>query len=356
MNILVTGGAGFIGSALCRHLLAETAHSVVDLDKLTYAGNAASVADLAHHPRYRLIEGDICDAGLLAKVFRDESIDLVMHLAAETHADRSIEGPGAFIQANIVGTFQLLEAARSHWRTLPSARLEQFRFHHVSTDEVYGDLPLDDSLFTEAAAFAPSSPYSASKAASHHLVLAWHRTYGLPVTVSNGSNTYGPRHFPEKLIPLTILNALERRPIDVYGTGQNIRDWIHVDDHVRALELVATRGTIGRTYNVGGGSQRTNLSVVHLICDLVDRFAGEAGRPRRKLVRFVEDRPGHDLRYALDTSRIESELGWKPTVVFEDGLESTVRWFLDNPDWWRPIREGVDAGRRLGLPASEARD
>ncbi len=350
MKILVTGGAGFIGSAVCRHLIGETDHCVVNLDKLTYAASLASLAPIEADPRYRFVKGDIGDRAMVRALLDAEAPDIVMHLAAESHVDRSIDGPGAFIQTNIVGTYELLEAVRGYWSSLPAGRREAFRFHHVSTDEVYGDLPLEGGLFTEDTPYAPSSPYSASKAASDHLVMAWHHTYGLPVVLSNCSNNYGPYHFPEKLIPLMILNGLERKPLPVYGRGENVRDWLFVDDHARALELVALRGEPGRSYNIGGRNERSNLAVVETICDALDRFApADGGGSRRALISFVTDRPGHDLRYAIDASRIETELGWRARETFETGLEKTVRWYLDNESWWRPIRETRYAGRRLGV-------
>ena len=349
MNILVTGGAGFIGSALCRHLIAETDHRVINLDKLTYAAMPGALAAIDAHPRYRFVQGDIADHRLVLDLLRTEAVDIVMNLAAESHVDRSIDHAGAFITTNIVGTYQLLEAARAHWASLPAGRRARFRLHHVSTDEVYGDLPFDGSRFTEQSPYAPSSPYSASKAAADHLVIAWQRTYGLPVVVSNASNNYGPYQFHEKLIPLMIVNGLAGMPLPVYGRGTNVRDWLHVDDHVRALALIATQGEPGRSYNVGGHSERSNLAVVETICDHLDRLA--PGRPgsRRQLISFVADRPGHDLRYAVDTTRLQTELGWQPQESFETGLEKTVRWYLDNEAWWRPIRDRHYAGERLGL-------
>jgi len=347
MKILVTGGAGFIGSAVCRHLLANTDHAVVNLDKLTYAANLTSLAPVADNPRYRFVKGDICDRALVADLLRSEAVDAVMHLAAESHVDRSIDGPGDFIRTNVNGTFELLEAARGHWEALSGAKQDAFRFHHISTDEVYGDLPMDETLFTEETPYDPSSPYSASKAASDHLVMAWHRTYGLPVVLSNCSNNYGPYHFPEKLIPLMILNALHGEKLPVYGKGENVRDWLYVDDHARALEIVLTKGKVGRSYNVGGRNERTNLDVVHAICDTIDRLA-PANHSRRELISFVTDRPGHDLRYAIDATRLETELGWRAAETFETGLEKTARWYLDNEAWWRPIRERRYAGERLG--------
>lgn len=349
MNILVTGGAGFIGSALCRHLAVDPHNRVVNVDKLTYAGNLASLRAVANRPNYRFVRADIGDRAMLRELMRQEKITRIIHLAAESHVDRSIDGPAAFIETNVVGTFQLLEAARAHWRELSGRDAEDFRFHHVSTDEVFGDLPFDESLFTEDTPYAPSSPYSASKAASDHLVRAWHHTYGLPVTLSNCSNNYGPFHFPEKLIPLTILNALDERPLPVYGKGDNVRDWLFVDDHVRALLLIVAKGETGRSYNIGGNAERTNLAVVETICDVLDRKAPRGnGAPHRGLITFVADRPGHDRRYAMDASKLDRELGWKPRESFETGLECTVDWFLGNRWWWEPIRNGTYAGERLG--------
>jgi dTDP-glucose 4,6-dehydratase len=349
MRILVTGGAGFIGSALVRHLVANSGHEVLNFDKLTYAGTLSTVADVAGSDRYRFVQGDICDAAAVRDAVASFRPDIVTHLAAESHVDRSIDGPEAFIDTNIVGTFRLLNAALEHWRALPAERKARFRFHHVSTDEVFGDLPLDEGVFTEETPYAPSSPYSASKAASDHLVRAWHETYGLPVVLSNCSNNYGPYHFPEKLIPLVILNALEGKPLPVYGKGENVRDWLHVEDHVRALELVATKGTVGESYNVGGRAERTNLGVVETICDLLDaRGALPDGRSRRSLIAFVTDRPGHDRRYAIDPSKIERELGWSGQESFESGIAKTIDWYLANEWWWRPIREGKYTGERLG--------
>ncbi|MGZ8285460.1 MAG: dTDP-glucose 4,6-dehydratase [Allosphingosinicella sp.] len=349
LNILVTGGAGFIGSALCRHLVRSGGYRVVNLDKLTYAGNLESLREIGNSADYRFVQGDIGDQAAVRELLAAEAIDIVMHLAAESHVDRSIDGPEAFIDTNIVGTFRLLNAALEHWRGLPEERKARFRFHHVSTDEVFGDLPLDEGVFTEDTPYAPSSPYSASKAASDHLVRAWHETYGLPVVLSNCSNNYGPYHFPEKLIPLVILNALEGRTLPVYGKGENVRDWLHVEDHVRALELVATRGAVGESYNVGGHAERTNLNVVETICDLLDARRPLAdGRDRRSLIAFVTDRPGHDRRYAIDPSKIERELGWQARESFESGIAKTIDWYLGNDWWWRPIREGKYAGARLG--------
>ncbi|HEU0098285.1 MAG TPA: dTDP-glucose 4,6-dehydratase [Allosphingosinicella sp.] len=349
LNILVTGGAGFIGSALCRHLVGSGRYRVVNLDKLTYAGNLDSLREIGDSPDYRFVQGDIGDQAMVRELLAAEAVDIVMHLAAESHVDRSIDGPEAFIDTNIVGTFRLLNVALDHWRGLPDERKSRFRFHHVSTDEVFGDLPLDEGIFTEETPYAPSSPYSASKAASDHLVRAWHETYGLPVVLSNCSNNYGPYHFPEKLIPLVILNALEGKALPVYGKGENVRDWLHVEDHVRALELVATRGKVGDSYNVGGRAERTNLDVVETICDVLDARRPLAdGRSRRSLIAFVTDRPGHDRRYAIDPSKIERELGWRARESFESGIEKTIDWYLGNDWWWRPIREAKYAGARLG--------
>ena len=344
-RVLVTGGAGFIGSALVR-LLAGKAVRVVNVDKLTYAGNLDSLRDVADSGNYRFVEADICDGAAMLELMREERPDAVMHLAAESHVDRSIDAPAVFVETNVVGTVRLLDAALAYWRDLPADRRAGFRFHHISTDEVFGDLPFDGGRFTEETAYAPSSPYSASKAAADHFVRAWHETYGLPVVLSNCSNNYGPFHFPEKLIPLTIINAIEGRPLPVYGRGDNVRDWLHVEDHARALETVVTHGRVGESYNVGARSERTNLQVVEAICDLVDQRLG--GGPRRGLITFVEDRPGHDRRYAIDPAKVETELGWKPSHGFEDGLAHTVDWFLANQWWWRPIRERKYAGGRLG--------
>lgn len=355
MNFLITGGAGFIGSAVCRQLCANPGHRVVNVDKLTYAGNLESLRQIENLPNYSFVRADICDAPTISALLRDHDIDVIMHLAAESHVDRSIDGPAEFIETNIVGTFRLLGAALDYWKGLPEVRREKFRFHHVSTDEVFGDLPFDSGIFTEDTPYAPSSPYSASKAASDHLVHAWHATYGLPVVLSNCSNNYGPFHFPEKLIPLAILNALHEKPIPVYGTGANVRDWLFVEDHARALELVATKGAPGQSYNVGGNSECSNLVVVEAICDLLDAMRPRDSGSHRDLITYVSDRPGHDRRYAIDASKINRELGWSPAESFDSGLARTVRWYLDNEWWWRPIRDGKYAGERLGASTAAAR-
>jgi dTDP-glucose 4,6-dehydratase len=347
-RVLVTGGAGFIGSAVVRSLVGKGYH-VVNLDKLTYSGNLESLRDVAEASNYRFCRGDICDQLLVAELLQQERPDAILHLAAESHVDRSIDGPAVFVETNVVGTTHLLDAALAYWRTLESKGRDAFRFHHVSTDEVFGDLPLDSGVFTEDTPYAPASPYSASKAASDHFVRAWHATYGLPVVLSNCSNNYGPFHFPEKLIPLIILNGLEGSPLPVYGHGANVRDWLFVEDHARALELIMTRGRVGESYNVGGRSERTNLAVVEAVCDLLDTRRPLAdGGSRRELIEFVEDRPGHDRRYAIDPSKLEQELGWRAHESFASGLEKTVDWYLANEWWWRPIREQKYAGARLG--------
>ncbi|MEI6211671.1 MAG: dTDP-glucose 4,6-dehydratase [bacterium] len=346
-GILVTGGAGFIGSALVRHLVLESGQTVLNIDKLTYAGNLESLRAVAGRPAYQFLQADICDRGALDAAFASFQPAAVIHLAAESHVDRSIDGPATFIQTNVVGTCTLLEAARAYWDKLPSERRAAFRFLHVSTDEVYGSLG-PSGLFTETTPYDPRSPYSASKASSDHLVRAWQHTYGLPVLVTNCSNNYGPYHFPEKLIPLVILNALEEKPLPVYGKGDNIRDWLHVEDHARALERVVTRGVPGRTYNVGGNNERTNLQVVERICDVLDELRPSAAGARRRLITFVADRPGHDQRYAIDASRLQRELGWQAHETFDTGIRQTVQWYLDNDWWWRPLRAKKYAGARLG--------
>ena len=346
MKILVTGGAGFIGSNLVRHLLANTKHSVVNVDKLTYAGNLESLAAVSHDPRYRFHQTDIYDAPALQKIFREHQPDAVMHLAAESHVDRSIDGPAAFVQTNVTGTFTLLETAREFWNTLPAEKKKIFRFLHVSTDEVFGSLGAE-GLFTETTPYQPNSPYSASKAASDHFARAWQHTYGLPVLVTNCSNNYGPFQFPEKLIPVVILNALRQKPIPVYGAGANVRDWLFVEDHVRALETVLARGRIGETYNIGGHHQKTNLEVVTAICSILDRLA-PASDSHAKLITFVTDRPGHDLRYAIDAAKIQRELDWSPRETFETGLEKTVRWSLENQPWCDRAMSGKYRLERLG--------
>lgn len=354
MKILVTGGAGFIGSAVVRHLIMDTEHQVVNLDKLTYAGNLASLDSVAKSDRYHFEHSDICDRAELDRIFMQHQPDIVMHLAAESHVDRSIDGPAAFIETNIVGTYTLLEAARNYWKDLPSQRKESFRFHHISTDEVYGDLHGTDDLFTETTPYAPSSPYSASKASSDHLVRAWHRTYGLPVVVTNCSNNYGPFHFPEKLIPLMILNALSGKNLPVYGKGNQVRDWLYVEDHARALVKVATLGLIGETYNIGGHNEKQNIEVVRTLCALLEEFvpAKPAGVDKYEdLITYVTDRPGHDLRYAIDASKIERELGWVPEESFESGLRKTVQWYLNNKDWWQAVLNGSYQMERLGQGA-----
>ncbi|MGC8098488.1 dTDP-glucose 4,6-dehydratase [Metapseudomonas otitidis] len=354
MRILITGGAGFIGSALVRHLLNETDHEVLNLDRLTYAGNLESLASIEGHPRYRFLKADIADSEAVSRALAQFQPDAIMHLAAESHVDRSIDGPAAFIQTNIVGTYALLESTRAYWSSLDAERKAAFRFHHISTDEVYGDLHGVDDLFTETTPYAPSSPYSASKAASDHLVRAWHRTYGLPVLLTNCSNNYGPYHFPEKLIPLMILNALEGKPLPVYGDGLQVRDWLFVEDHARALVEVVTRGQVGETYNIGGHNEQKNIEVVRGICALLEELAPAkpAGVARfEDLITHVKDRPGHDLRYAIDAGKIERELGWKPQETFHSGLRKTVQWYLDNLEWCRHVQDGSYQRERLGAHA-----
>jgi dTDP-glucose 4,6-dehydratase len=346
MKILVTGGAGFIGSAVVRHAV-RAGHEVVNLDALTYAANLANVAPVANSPLYSFEKVDIRDRAALERVFADHQPEAVMHLAAESHVDRSIDGPGDFIETNITGTFNMLEAARAFW--VRAGKPEAFRFHHISTDEVFGTLG-ETGQFTEETPYAPNSPYSASKAASDHLVRAWHETYGLPVVVTNCSNNYGPYHFPEKLIPVVILKALAGEPIPVYGKGENVRDWLYVEDHADALLTVLTKGAVGRTYNIGGENERTNIALVRTICGILDTKRPKAA-PYADQITFVADRPGHDLRYAIDPTRIREELGWRPSVTVEEGLERTVQWYLDNEDWWRPLLDRKGVGQRLGVKA-----
>ncbi len=350
--ILITGGAGFIGSAVVRHLIGNTGHRVVNVDKLTYAGNLESLAEVSGNDHYHFEQADITDRPALDRIFSLYRPTAVMHLAAESHVDRSIDGPGEFIQTNMVGTYTLLEAARAYWSTLDGEERSSFRFHHISTDEVYGDLHGTDDLFTETTPYAPSSPYSASKAGSDHLVRAWQRTYGLPTLVTNCSNNYGPCHFPEKLIPHVILNALHGKQLPVYGNGQQVRDWLYVEDHARALVEVVTRGVAGETYNIGGHNEQRNLTVVQVICDLLEELAPErktAGiAVYRDLITFVKDRPGHDARYAIDAGKIERELGWRPQETFETGLRKTVQWYLDNENWWQRVLSGAYKLERIG--------
>lgn len=358
MRVIVTGGAGFIGSSLVRYLVGELGHEVLNVDKLTYAANLQSLAPISNRAGYSFVKADICDRGAMDAAFAQFKPDAVMHLAAESHVDRSITGSDVFIKTNILGTYTLLEAARAYRGGLSEQVQRDFRFLHVSTDEVYGSLGAE-GLFREDTPYDPSSPYSASKAASDHLAMSWHRTFGLPVLISNCSNNYGPYHFPEKLIPLVILNALEGKELPVYGTGSNVRDWLYVEDHAKALWTIVQRGRVGETYNVGGNNERRNLEVVEKICDILDGLR-PAAQSRRGLIRFVADRPGHDQRYAIDGSKLRDELGWTPEETFETGLQKTVAWYLDNRAWWEPIRTGAYAGERLGLlpgaaPASAAR-
>ncbi len=347
MRIVVTGGAGFIGSALVRHLVMGRGWAVTNVDKLTYAASEASLATVAGNSSYRLVKADICDRAALDHIFAEAQPDAIMHLAAESHVDRSITGSAEFIQTNIVGTHTVLEAARGYWSALPVAARDNFRLLHVSTDEVYGSLP-QDGFFVETSAYDPRSPYSASKAASDHLVRAWHETYGLPTLMTNCSNNYGPFHFPEKLIPLILLNALEGRPLPVYGDGRHVRDWLYVDDHVKALTLVLERGRVGETYNVGGRAPMENIAVVRRVCGLLDERLPTA-TPRSQLITYVADRPGHDRRYAIDPTKIETELGWRALETFDTGIARTVDWYLANDAWWRPLRERIYSGQRLGL-------
>ena len=354
MRFLITGGAGFIGSAVCRRLASDPANFVVNLDKLTYAGNLASLRSVDNLPNYAFLQADICDGETVAAAMRNYDIDIVMHLAAESHVDRSIDGPGAFIQTNIVGTFQMLNAARGYFESLSGEKRDRFRFHHISTDEVFGDLPFDSGIFTEETPYQPSSPYSASKASSDHLVRAWHETYGLPVVLSNCSNNYGPFHFPEKLIPLVILNALDERELPVYGKGENVRDWLYVDDHAAALQLVATKGVAGESYNIGGNAERRNIDVVTGICAILDKKRPRTnGASYADLIKMVTDRPGHDRRYAIDAGKIRRDLGWTPSQTFETGLEATIDWYLNNEWWWGPIRKEQGYERLGSLKASE---
>ena len=351
MKILVTGGAGFIGSAVVRHIINNTGDSVINVDKLTYAGNLESLESIANSPRYIFEQADICDKTALERIFQTHQPDAVMHLAAESHVDRSIDGPSAFIETNIVGTYILLETARAYWNQLSESKKSGFRFHHISTDEVYGDLEGTDDLFTETTPYAPSSPYSVSKASSDHLVRAWLRTYGFPTIVTNCSNNYGPFHFPEKLIPLMILNALDAKPLPVYGNGMQIRDWLFVEDHARALYKVVTEGKIGETYNIGGHNEKANIEVVKTICTLLEELA--PNKPQgvehyQDLITYVTDRPGHDVRYAIDAAKIGRELGWKPEETFESGIRKTVEWYLSNKKWWSRVLDGSYSLERLG--------
>lgn len=349
MKILVTGGAGFIGSAVIRHIISDTQNSVVNVDKLTYAGNLESLVDVSDNERYAFEQVDICNAEELKRVFAEHKPDAVMHLAAESHVDRSIDGPDEFIQTNIVGTYNILEVTRAYWTSLPENRKQDFRFHHISTDEVYGDLEGTTDLFTETTSYAPSSPYSASKASSDHLVRAWQRTYGLPTIITNCSNNYGPYHFPEKLIPLVILNALDGKPLPIYGKGDQIRDWLYVEDHARALYKVVTEGVIGETYNIGGHNEKQNIEVVKTICQILDELHPKANEQAyESLITFVKDRPGHDLRYAIDASKIANELNWTPDESFESGIRKTVKWYLNNLEWCRRVQDGSYQRERLG--------
>lgn len=355
MKILVTGGAGFIGSAVIRHILQNTEDAVINVDKLTYAGNLSSIEEALPSERYAFCQVDICDQTALTKVFQEHQPDAVMHLAAESHVDRSIDGPGEFIQTNIVGTYQLLDIARGYWEQLAPEKKTLFVFHHVSTDEVYGDLDGPEGFFTEDTAYDPSSPYSASKASSDHLARAWHRTYGFPVVITNCSNNYGPYHFPEKLIPHMILNALQGKPLPVYGDGTQVRDWLYVEDHARALYKVITEGIVGETYNIGGHNEKQNIEVVQSICSILEELAADnpnsarSGKGFVELIEFVKDRPGHDLRYAIDASKIENDLGWSPAESFESGIRKTVLWYLENSDWWQAVMDGSYQLERLGV-------
>ena len=349
MKILVTGGAGFIGSAVIRHIISNTQDIVINVDKLTYAGNLDSLTSVSDSERYTFEQVDICNSNELKRVFAEHQPDAIMHLAAESHVDRSIDGPDEFIQTNIVGTYNLLEVARAYWAILPESRKQAFRFHHISTDEVYGDLEGTADLFTETTSYAPSSPYSASKASSDHLVRAWQRTYGFPTLITNCSNNYGPYHFPEKLIPLVILNALDGKDLPIYGKGDQIRDWLYVEDHAQALYKVVTQGKVGETYNIGGHNEKQNIEVVRTICAILDELQPQAnGQPYESLISFVKDRPGHDLRYAIDASKIDQALGWTPEESFESGIRKTVEWYLDNLEWCRRVQDGSYQRERLG--------
>ena len=348
MKFLITGGAGFIGSAVIRHIITNTNDEVVNLDKLTYAGNLESLAEVSISKRYAFEQVDICNRTKVDRVLAEHQPDAIMHLAAESHVDRSIDGPADFIETNIVGTYTLLEAVRAYWNTLETPRKNAFRFHHISTDEVYGDLEGTTDLFTEQTPYTPSSPYSASKASSDHLVRAWHRTYGLPILITNCSNNYGPYHFPEKLIPLVILNALEGKPLPVYGKGDQIRDWLYVEDHARALYKVVTEGKPGETYNIGGHNEKQNIEVVHTLCDMLQELRPQEAH-YRALITFVKDRPGHDMRYAIDAGKIQRELGWLPEETFETGMRKTVQWYLDNLEWCKRVQDGSYQRERLGI-------